>query len=307
MTDSNFIQSSYVQHASSYENYRDGQEKSDHAKTWMREDNVNAFRLKRVHALLDPWARLFPKSTWMTVGDGRYGSDAHYLKQKGLKALATDISDVLLKEGQALGYIDAYQRENAEQLSFKTDSFDFAFCKEAYHHFPRPVLALYEMLRISKKGVLLIEPIDREIVDWHQLLFLKLKDFLKRCLRKPVTKYFFEEDGNFLYALSKREIEKVALGLGLRQVVFKGINDIYLANMEYAPAVPSDPVFKKMRRKQWFYDFFSQLTLNPHNLLFAAILKEPLSQETVNQLTQEGFEVRNLPANPHIKLNDKHS
>lgn len=300
-----FIQFSYLRHASSYANYKEGHEKSEHAKTWMREDNVNAFRLKRVHALLDPWAKLFPSSNWVTVGDGRYGSDAHYLKQKGLKVLATDISDDLLKEGKALGYIDAYQQENAERLSFKADSFDFAFCKEAYHHFPRPLLALYEMLRVSRNGVLLIEPIDREMVSWLQVLFLKLKDFVKRCLRKPVTKYFFEEDGNFLYALSKREVEKVALGLGLRQVVFKGINDIYLADMEYAPAIPSDPVFKKMRRKQRVYDFFSRLTLNPYNLLFAAILKEPLNQDAVKQLVQQGFEVRNLPANPHIKLNDK--
>lgn len=95
MTDSTFIQSSYLQHAASYSNYKEGQEKSQHAKTWMREDNVNAFRLKRVHALLDPWARLFPKSSWITIGDGRYGSDAHYLKQKGVKVLATDISDDL--------------------------------------------------------------------------------------------------------------------------------------------------------------------------------------------------------------------
>jgi SAM-dependent methyltransferase len=40
-----------------------------------------------------------------------------------------------------------FQKENAEQLSFEDESFDFVLCKEAYHHFPRPMIALYEMIR----------------------------------------------------------------------------------------------------------------------------------------------------------------
>lgn len=305
MTEVSFIKASYAQHQASYAHYQQGNEKANHANTWLRQDNVNAFRVNRVYGLLDPWVALFPKSTWMTVGDGRYGLDAHYLKQQGVQVVATDIADDLLKEGQAAGYIDAYKQENAEQLSFSDNQFDFSFCKEAYHHFPRPLLALYEMLRVVKQGAILIEPIDREIVPWYQIVFLNLKNILKIILGKSVQKYFFESDGNFLYAISKREIEKVALGLGFKQVVFKGINDIYLEGMEYAPLDKRNSVYKKMQRKQKVYDLFSRLKLIPYNLLFAAILKEPLDPQAEASLTQAGYEVINLPENPYIKLNNQ--
>lgn len=54
-----------------------------------------------------------------------------------------------------------YSVENAESLSFRDNEFEVAFCKEAYHHFPRPFLALYEMLRVASKAVVLAEPNDQ--------------------------------------------------------------------------------------------------------------------------------------------------
>ena len=66
---------------------------------------------------------------------------------------ATDIAEVLLKEAKEEGYIKAYSKENAESLSFADNEFDFVFCKESYHHFPRPMIALYEILRVVKRGL----------------------------------------------------------------------------------------------------------------------------------------------------------
>ena len=44
--------------------------------------------------LSDVWG-----ASWLTVGDGRYGTDAHYIFSKGVRnVLATDISDYLLRE-----------------------------------------------------------------------------------------------------------------------------------------------------------------------------------------------------------------
>src|SRR6188474_2368964 len=129
-------------------------------ETWFQEDTVDFWRHYRTTAPILPMLEMFKDNKWLTVGDGRFGLDSIRLKkmQPGLDILPTDISDVLLDHAKQTGLISDYKCENAEKLSFKDQSFDFAVCKESYHHFPRPYLALYEMLRVSKKGVILIEP-----------------------------------------------------------------------------------------------------------------------------------------------------
>src|SRR5690606_3411078 len=111
------------------------------AKAWLRPDTVNAWRLERMYSCAIPLLEAYPDASWLTVGDGRYGLDAMYLRSRGAKALATDISGILLEEAKAQGLIDDYRVENAEHLSFASESFDFVFCKESYHHFPRPMCA----------------------------------------------------------------------------------------------------------------------------------------------------------------------
>lgn len=294
-----FVTASYERHQDSYDDYAKDQTMGGHANTWLKNDNVNAYRCQRLHQLSNPFIELWPQATWATVGDGRYGSDAIYLQSQGVDVTATDISDTLLKESQQLGLIDKYSKENAEQLSFANEQFDFVYCKEAYHHFPRPNIALYEMLRVAKKGVILLEPIDRQITPTHQRLCLGVKDLIKRLVRKPVVTHFYEPDGNYLYAISKRELEKVALGVGLKYMVFKGINDIYLEGIEYAPMEKQNPVYKKMMRKLAIYNTFSKLNLIPYNLLFAAIMKE-LSHKEIEVLLSQGYEVVRLPDNPYL-------
>ncbi|WP_158308790.1 methyltransferase domain-containing protein [Desulfocurvibacter africanus] len=76
-------------------------------------------------------------------------------------------------------FIPEYSVENAEKLSFANGSYDYLLCKEAFHHFPRPMIALYEMLRVARKGIVLIEPNDNGADG-------------------------FEECGNYVYSLSRR-------------------------------------------------------------------------------------------------------
>lgn len=54
----------------------------------------------------------------------------------------------------------SYQRQNCESISLNSRSFDLVFCKEGLHHLARPVLGLYEMLRICRKAAIIIEPYD---------------------------------------------------------------------------------------------------------------------------------------------------
>lgn len=183
----------------------------------------------------------------------RYNSnyDADGLARKKAKTwLNSDISDVLLKEAKEIGYIDAYSQENAENLSFADREFDFALCKEAYHHFPRPMIALYEMLRVTKKGVVLIEPTDEYWASsFIEVLVMNIKNFIKIILGKKVVRHNYEEVGNYIYSISPREIEKVAVAMNFKAVAFKGINDYYQPGVEYEKATNNSKLFKKIKRK----------------------------------------------------------
>lgn len=295
------VEASYLSHSVSYQDYAQGQRSHDIAQTWLQSNTLNAHRCRRMYALTDPLIALFPDSQWLTIGDGRYGSDAMYLKSKGVSVMATDLCAQLLEEAYQQKLIDQYQSENAEHLSFANDTFDFVYCKESYHHFPRPTIALYEMLRVAKHGVILLEPIDREIIPWYQTVILRFKNSLKKLLNKPVARDFFEEEGNYLYSVSKREFEKIALGLGYSQIVFKGLNDVYLHNMEFTPFDQSQPLVKKWSRKQFLYDCLSKMGLIPYNLLWTALMKTPLSTDAVHALQLRGYEVVTLPQNPYLK------
>jgi ubiquinone/menaquinone biosynthesis C-methylase UbiE len=89
-----------------------------------------------------------------------------------------------------------------EKLSFGNKSFELVFVKEAIHHVPRPILALYEMLRVAKKAVIFIEPEE---------------SLLGNCLDRMgfVSKYEKNQDGNFrfrdnfVYRWRRKEIIKI--------------------------------------------------------------------------------------------------
>jgi SAM-dependent methyltransferase len=191
--------------------------------------------------------------------------------------------------------------ENAESLSFQDSVFDYVFCKESYHHFPRPMLALYEMLRVAKSGVLLIEPNDAYIIDrYSKILFRNLKNIIKIILGKKINKHFFEESGNYVFSISWREIEKVALGLNYKIVTFRGINDTFFSGVEYEKMSDNGPLQKKVKRSINIENFLCKLGFMDHNLLASILFKKEPSKELHQQLIDEGYEIIQLPDNPYI-------
>jgi ubiquinone/menaquinone biosynthesis C-methylase UbiE len=216
--------------------------------------------------------------------------------------LASDITDVLLKEAEAIGYISKYQIENAESLSFEDSKFDYVFCKESYHHFPRPMLALYEMLRVAKKGIFLIEPNDAYVNrKLTEMAFRDVRDLIiKARVGKKGIEPRFEESGNYVYSISRREIQKVALGLNYSVVAFKGINDAYVFGVEYEKLAEKGPLQKKVRRLIALKDLLCNLGLMEYNLLVAIIFKQEPSKELSHGLSEEGYEIVVLPENPYI-------
>lgn len=261
-------------------------------------NSIHDWRHERMYDKLQPLLRW--NGQWLTIGDG-IGTDANWLLNQGAQAVASDIGDALLKKAQEQGFIREFRRENAEHIQLPDNAFDFALCKEAYHHFPRPFLAVYEMLRVARKAVILIEPQDPV---QRSAILLGLKNILGRISpallnRLWKNQYSFETVGNYVYKISEREMEKVAMGMGLPAVAFCGLNDYVKESGEMRRVPPSPAFWRKVKRNIAFKNLLCRLGLIPYRLLFCIIFKEKAPSEIVAALEAKGFRYVELPENPY--------
>lgn len=300
-----FNTKSYDSHSKSYENISE-----DTAKQWTNEGSVDYWRHKRMYDTLLPILNSYTNAKWLTIGDGKYGTDAHYLLKHTNNVLATDIAEDCLKMAKENGFIPDYKIENAENLSFENDSFDFVLVKEAYHHFPRPILAVYEMLRVANRGIVLIEPNDPNIqtpqkFNLNNSLFWfiqSIKNKIKRLLNKEsyYSQGAYEPSGNFVYSISEREIEKIALGLNYDMVAFKGFNDDYFEGVETEKIIDNGPLFKKL---QYSIEKENKKVKNGQRvfgILTAIIFKEMPNEACITAMEKDGFVITKLMKNPYL-------
>lgn len=266
---------------------------TDRCELMLNHNTINRWRGERLYKCIDPLLKMYPKSEWLTVGDFYYGSDAQYLQSKGHKAVATDIDDYFLKKGKEIGYIENYSRENAESLSFDDESFDFVLCKETFHHLPRPYIGLYEMLRVSKVGVILIEPYDRFT---NATTIEKIGNWMLKKI-KGIKHDLYEPSGNYKYSTSKREIEKIALGLNLPHVAFNYLNDYYRDGLGIEYKEKDDKVLNKIKSQILLRDLLWKFRLFPPTFLISIIFKIDINPKF---LVDEGYEIIRLTTNPYL-------
>lgn len=274
-------------------------EKLAQKENWLRKDTVDAWRHRRMRAHVQPLIADDPDAQWLTIGDGRLGTDAQHLMEMGAKDVhCTDISEDILKVAHAKGLIGAFSRENAETLSFSDNSFDYVYCKEALHHFPRPFTALHEMMRVARKAIIITEPRDIYI-DTAPLGALITVSKLLRGRWKIL--HGFEPVGNYLYWVSERELEKFMLGLHQRHIAFKGINDAYFRGVETAAldqhSGPAAALERKVKRRISFLDWLARLGLKQTGLLTAVMFKTAPTNAVTSTLKNDGFRVKVLPEN----------
>ena len=295
-----FENTSYLQHEQHYHNrFPDDEAKIQRIEIFRRTDTVNAWLHKRLYDVAEPLMTSGTK--WLTVGDGN-GADGHFLEQKGCQVMCSDISDAILDTAKRIGFIKQYSKENAEKLSFADDSFDYVLCKESFHHFPRPYIALYEMLRVAKKGVVLMEPND-PVLKMPMLMWLcNVLDRFAPALLKKLWKnrYSFEDVGNFVYKISEREIIKSAMGIHLPAVAFKGFNDKYMKGVEKEILTPKSNLYKKVKRNLAMRDFICNTHLMPFGSLCAVVFKNKPDDTLKQSMLSSGFKYIDLPRNPYI-------
>jgi ubiquinone/menaquinone biosynthesis C-methylase UbiE len=127
------------------------------------------------------------------------GIDIFYLQKfLGHRIFVTDFSEeAVATTAQSFPGVQG-QVQDLERLSFEDDHFDYSYVAASLHHLPRPILGLYELLRVSRYGVMVIEPND----SWLTRLATRLGLAQK-----------IERSGNYVYRISKRDVEKLASSL----------------------------------------------------------------------------------------------
>jgi ubiquinone/menaquinone biosynthesis C-methylase UbiE len=271
---------------------------------WLYNGTVDVWRHIRMFQNIDPLLKIYENYKWLSVADGKWGTATRYIISKGGDALATDIDTRLLEIAVEKGLLKECKKENAEKLSFKDNSFDFSYCKEAFHHFPRAYIGIYEMLRVSKIAVVITEPRDWLPVPFARKIMQFFKNLIKKFLRIKVKHSDtgnYEPIGNYVFTVSEREIEKIALGLHLPHIAFKTFQDVYIEGVEKEMIVSEGPIFKKIQRKLFINRILNFLTIEKTNHITAIIFKIEIPKELRKLLNDSGYEIIDLPSNPYKK------
>jgi ubiquinone/menaquinone biosynthesis C-methylase UbiE len=294
-----FHETSYRYHRDHWQAISEDEDWQRIVDSWFDKSTADYWRHRRMYEAAEYLAGARDEA-WLTIGDGQYGLDSVRLRERGVsRVLPTDIADASLKAAKARGVIDDYRVENAERLSFADGSFDYVFCKEAFHHFPRPFLALYEMVRVARKGVILVEPQDQVGSPLREAIY-GLRKLSRR--QRHFDQHRYENSGNYIYSISEREIEKACLGINLPCVAFKGLSDLYVKGAEFEPANLSSPKFLRMRVGILLHTLLVGFGFSRHNVLMCCIFKEPLAQEVRRAYSENRWRIVDLPRNPYAQV-----
>ena len=219
-------------------------------------------------------------NSWVTIGDGRFADNAHYLHEKGLnEVIATSITEENLIWSRDNNYIKKFKIENAENLSFQDKSIDFILCKESYHHFPRPPIALYEMMRVAKQAIILIESLEDN-------------KFLIRG--KEQGDLIFEPSGNFLYRISLKELKKILSAISGYNFAFKGMNDFYIAKFENKSCKTYNIANMITKFAIFFQNILTKINLLGYGLC-SIIIYEKNNKNLESVLINSGFKIFKIP------------
>lgn len=299
---------------SSYKAHQDGRKfVGKDIEAVMNKNSVDYWRHERMYNTLLPLLNSYPNARWLTVGDGNFGKDANYILSKGGDAMATDLNNPSFESALEQGFIKEFKLENAEKLSFQDGSFEFVLCKEAYHHFPRPYIAIYEMLRVTSKAIVLIEPNDQDTLSlpdmtlgngffWFMRAFVKtIKNFIRKPV-KPALDYtlFYEPAGNFVFTLNYHEMKKVAVALNFPAIAYKGFNDTYIEGTGDEMLADKGPIYRHVAKGINKRDRQVKLGSNFPTMITFIIFKTEPSEACLGSLKSSGFIFEKLPRNPVI-------
>ena len=136
----------------------------------------------------------------------------------------------------------------------------------------RPYAAIYEILRVARYGVVIIEPQDPWI-DWP-------------C-RTDATEPHYEDVGNYVYQFSVRELEKIAYGMNITGVATKSLVDIYIPDCEFAFCNDFDSIWIETQKRIKEGEKAIAQGLAKPNYILGILFKNSVDQGVLEMLSKQ--------------------
>lgn len=88
------------------------------------------------------------------------------------------------------------------------------------------------------------------------------------------NRYSYETVGNYVYKLSEKELEKIAMGINLPAIGIKGINDYYSEDIDLNQSTSNKAIFNKVKSKIARRDLICKMRLIPYKIAARVIFKQ---------------------------------
>jgi SAM-dependent methyltransferase len=149
------------------------------------------------------------------------GMDAEYLARAGAIVVALDISPGAIARSEVRRNRSGVAYEalvgDAEHLPFPDNSFEYAFVHDGLHHLVDPTIAIAEMARVARVGLIITEPADAALT----------KLLIRLGIMQP-----HEEAGNLVVRFGPSTLSGVLAGLGFDRISYSR----YLMKYGHPPA-----------------------------------------------------------------------
>lgn len=185
-------------------------------------DYFRAIPFARSKKMLDKNNMSLDDKTLLVASCG-CGIDAHYLKKyyNPRKICFTDIHMRAMEKTKSNFHKESFVLTDNHKLSFKDNAFDYVFVGASLHHLKEPLRGIYELLRVAKEGLIVIEPND----SWLTRAFEKLG---------WASEYEPDHD-NYVYRFSKRDVVKISKALFFKYEVrrFFAVHKVAKTKLEF--------------------------------------------------------------------------
>jgi len=137
------------------------------------------------------------------------GMISEYYAKSGGKVTGVDLSEEAIERTKARKKRYKFEAEfkvaNAINLPFPDNSFDIVSVHDGLHHLKEPKKAVKEMVRVARKGVVIIEPAKAFITQISVFLGIS-SDF---------------EESDFVYRFGENEIMSWLKEFGIKKIIIK--------------------------------------------------------------------------------------
>ncbi len=141
---------------------------------------------------------------FVLVASSGSGIDGYYLKKLygSARLFFSDINFAGMEKLRSNFFNEPAVLTDNCCLAFKDNSFDYTYIAASLHHLKEPLKGLYELLRVAKRGAIVIEPND----SWLSRFFTKIG-----LAHEYETDHF-----NYVYRISKKDVDKISKALFYR-------------------------------------------------------------------------------------------